>query len=139
MARLNPYLAFNGTCRAAMTFYKECLGGEIVDMMTFETMPGAEGMPAEMRDRILHSMLVADAMVLMGADTPDGQDPSKDGPITVCLSSEDKDEIKAYYAKLAVGATITQPLSDEFFGLYGALTDQYGINWMFQAGAAPDA
>ena len=25
MARLNPYLQFNGKCREAMNFYRECL------------------------------------------------------------------------------------------------------------------
>ena len=29
MPTLNPYLTFNGNCREAMTYYKECLGGEL--------------------------------------------------------------------------------------------------------------
>ena len=30
MTQLNVYLTFDGNCREAMTFYKECLGGELV-------------------------------------------------------------------------------------------------------------
>lgn len=29
MNAINPYIGFNGRCREAMTFYKECLGGEM--------------------------------------------------------------------------------------------------------------
>ena len=29
MKHLNPYIGFNGTCREAMTFYKDCLGAEL--------------------------------------------------------------------------------------------------------------
>ena len=40
MTTINAYLTFNGDCREAMTFYKECLGGEL----TLET---AKGSPME--------------------------------------------------------------------------------------------
>lgn len=29
MDAINPYIGFNGRCREAMTFYKECFGGEL--------------------------------------------------------------------------------------------------------------
>lgn len=138
MARLNPYLQFNGTCREAMRFYRACLGGELT-IQTYGESPMAQGMPAEMHNRVIHSMLAGGGMVLMAADAMGDQTPSRGGPVTLCLNSEDKEEITAVFAKFAVGATITQPLIDEFFGLYGALTDQYGIDWMFQAGTGPSA
>jgi len=138
MARLNPYLQFNGTCREAMGFYRECLGGER-EVQTFGESPMAEGMTAEMRDQVLHSALNSDTMVLMASDVMQGQKPTPGGAVALCLNSEDPEEIKALFAKFAVGATITQPLMEAFFGWYGALTDQYGIDWMFQAGAAPSA
>lgn len=136
MARLNPYLQFNGNCREALGFYRDCLGGELV-IQTFGESPLAEGLPAELHDRILHAMLTGGGMVLMASDGMGEQRPGQGGPVTLCLNSGDKDEIKAYYAKLAVGATVTQPLDEAFFGLYGALTDRYGIDWMFQAGPEP--
>ena len=138
MARLNPYLQFNGTCREAMGFYRDCLGGELW-IQTFGESPLAQGTPAEMHDRVIHAELAGGGMVLMASDGMGGQTPGQGGPVTLCLNSEDKEEIKGYYAKLSDGATATQPLSDEFFGLFGTLTDRYGINWMFQAGADPNA
>jgi PhnB protein len=35
---LNPYLAFNGNCNEAMTFYKEALDGEL-SIQTFGDSP----------------------------------------------------------------------------------------------------
>ena len=31
--RLNPYLMFNGKCKAAFKFYEQCLGGKITMML----------------------------------------------------------------------------------------------------------
>jgi PhnB protein len=137
MARLNPYLQFDGNCREAMNFYRECLGGEL-SIQTFGEAP-MEGTPDEMRDRVIHSELVGGGMVLMGSDMMGDQAPSQGGPVTLCLNSEDREEITGYYAKLADGASVSQPLMEAFFGLYGALTDRYGVNWMFQAGSGPSA
>lgn len=138
MARLNLYLQFNGTCREAMNFYRECLGGEL-ELQTFGESPMAEGMTAEMKDQVLHSALNSETLTLMASDAMQGQKPTPGGAVTLCINSEDPEEIKILYTKFAVGATITQPLSEAFFGWYGALTDRYGIDWMFQAGGAPSA
>ena len=138
MAQLNPYLQFNGNCREAMDFYRDCLGGELW-LQTFGESPMAQEMPAEMHNRVLHAQLGGGGMVLMASDAMGDQTPSQGGPVVLCLNSQDREEIKAYFAKLAVGATVTQPLSETFFGLYGGLTDRYGIAWMFQAGTGPSA
>lgn len=44
MKQLNSYLTFNGRCREAMTFYKECLGGELF-LQTVGESSLAEKMP----------------------------------------------------------------------------------------------
>ena len=41
-SRLNPYLAFNGTAREAMEFYKSALGGELT-LSTFGEFGAPEG------------------------------------------------------------------------------------------------
>jgi PhnB protein len=121
-----------------MSFYRDCLGGELT-IQTFGEAPMAQDTPAAMHDRVIHSMLSGGGLVLMAADAMEDQSPGQGGPVTLCLSSEDREEITGYFAKLAVGATVTQPLEEAFFGLYGALTDKYGFDWMFQAGTGPSA
>lgn len=138
MARLIPYLQFTGNCREAMTFYRGCLGGTLA-IQTFGESPMSENLPAEMREQVLHSALNSDTLTLMASDGRGGQKPNPGGAITLCLNTDEAEELQALFAKLGTGATITQPLKEEFFGWYGALTDQYGIDWMFQSGGEPTA
>ena len=132
MVQLNPYLTFSGNCRDAMTFYQHCLGGEL-SMETVGESPAAPGFPAEVQEQILHSYLKSGNMVLMAADAVDGSVVTPGTAVTVCINAGSREETRAYFEKVAEGGTINAPLQEEFFGMYGAVTDKFGINWMFQA------
>jgi PhnB protein len=58
MTQINAYVGFNGKCREAMTFYKECLDGELT-LQTFGGSPMEAQCPAGLKDQILHSSLVS--------------------------------------------------------------------------------
>ena len=62
---VNPYLAFNGTCREAMAFYKEALGGELT-FQTFVESP-VEVQP-EHKDREMHATLAFGQAIIMASD-----------------------------------------------------------------------
>src|SRR3546814_14555622 len=47
--QLNPYLIFDGRCEAAFAFYAQCLGGEIVAMITNGESPVADEVRSEER------------------------------------------------------------------------------------------
>src|SRR5688500_17413222 len=100
MTQVNPYLNFNGNCRVAMTFYHECLGGEL-NMQTIGGSPIEAQCPAGMQDQVLHSALVKDELVIMGSDMvgPDGFKPGNNISISVNCSSDE--EITDYYSKLS--------------------------------------
>ena len=136
MVNLHPYLLFTGNCREAMTFYQRCLGGEL-SIMSYGESPGGADMPAETRDNVLHAMLSGSGVTLMGSDQPSDIAVAQGGPVTLALASADRDEIRAAFDQLADGGTVTQPLMEAFFGLFGMLTDRFGFNWMFQAGQGP--
>ena len=67
MAQVNAYLHFDGTCRQAMTFYKECPGGELT-LMTVGESPAAAQMPHQAKDSIMHSVLRDGTSVIMASD-----------------------------------------------------------------------
>lgn len=124
---LNPYLSFKDTARAAMTFYKSVLGGDLV-MSTF----GEGGMskePAE-KDKIMHGQLNAPGgMVLMGSDTPPGMEVRTNGAVS--LSGEDDAALRDYWRRLSEGAMIIAPLEPAPWGdTFGMLTDRFGVFWM---------
>ncbi|MCW3110984.1 MAG: hypothetical protein JWQ09_5490 [Segetibacter sp.] len=132
MKQINAYIGFNGKCREAMSFYKECFGGELTLQTVAET-PVASQCPEGMQHQIMHSALMAkDQILVMGSDmvAPDGFIVGNNISLTVNCSSEE--EINAFFAKLAEGGKIIQELKTEFWGgIFGALTDKFGIRWMF--------
>jgi PhnB protein len=134
MIKFAPYLYFNGNCREAMTFYKKCLGGELKLMTVGETPSGSQ-MPAAQKDKIMHSTLEKDNIFIMASDwLLPTEKPVKGNTINLCVtSSTGKQEIEGIFSKLSKDGKVTYPLKEEFFGTYGAFTDKFGVNWMFQA------
>jgi PhnB protein len=134
MKQLNPYVTFQNNCREAMTFYKDCLGGELM-MQTVGESPVAAQMPPEMKDKIMHSALrVNGNVVLMSSDMIMSGEFVSGNTVTLCVVCSSKVEIETFFAKFSVGAKVTQPLKEEFFGTFGSLTDKFGVYWMFQYG-----
>jgi PhnB protein len=131
MAQLNPYINFNGNCRTALSFYKECFGGELTLQAVGET-PAATQCPAGTHDQIMHAMLLANGVVIMGSDMtgPDGLTPGNNILLTLNCNSEE--EINSLFNKLSEDGKVLQPLKTEFWGgIFGYLKDKFGIGWMF--------
>jgi PhnB protein len=124
------YLNFNGKCREAMTFYQQCLGGELV-LQKISESPMAAQMPSEAGANILHSTLVKNEnVVLMGSDMI-GASLVKGNDVTLCLNCSTEEEINEYFTNLTLGGKIKMPLHQSFWGAtYGELTDKFGMNWM---------
>ncbi len=100
MTRINAYVGFNGKCREAMTFYKECLGGELT-LQTLEGSPMEAQCPARLKNHILHSSLIKDGMILMGSDMvgPDGFE--KGNNIALSVNCDTEEEINTFFSKLS--------------------------------------
>lgn len=136
MTQIHAYLTFSGNCREAMTFYKDCLGGELA-LQTVEGSPVADEMPADARHGILHSTLTQGALMLMASDMSQG--PVVQGnSVSLSLNCSSEEEIQQFFAALSAGGTITCPLGEMFWGAtFGALTDKYGIHWLLNYDKAP--
>jgi PhnB protein len=133
--QVNPYLAFDGRCAAALQFYERAIGARTEYQMTYGSSPMAEHVPAEWRDKIMHaSVTIGGQMVLMGADAPPDRYKAPQG-ITVSLGIADPAEADRVFAALAEGGTITMPIQETFWALrFGMVTDQFGIPWMVNCG-----
>jgi PhnB protein len=130
MAQINSYLTFNGNCREAMTFYKECLGGQLV-LQTIGESPMADKMPPQMKKSILHSTLTRGDLVLMGSDMVDENGLVKGNSVSLMLNCSSEKEIKTCYKNLSKGGTATHPLENTFWGaLFGDLVDRFGNHWL---------
>lgn len=130
MTQINSYLTFNGNCREAMNFYKDCLGGELT-LQTIGQSPMADKLPGEMKDYILHSTLTHGTLILMGSDMVSEQGLVKGNAVSLMLNCSSEEEVKDYYQKLSAGGKATHPLEVSFWGaLFGDLTDKYGNQWL---------
>jgi PhnB protein len=117
---VTPYLIVDGAV-AAIDFYKAAFGAE--EIMRMPKPDGTLG----------HAELRIGASVIMLADESPGIEafaPKKWGgsPITLMLYIEDVDGVVAKAA--ALGATVTRPVADQFYGDRTAgITDPFGHKW----------
>jgi len=131
MKEITAYLHFKGEAREAMTFYKDCLGGELLFITVGETAMAAQ-MPAEIQGYIMHSVLKKDNLTIYGSDMvrPGGINIGNHMSLFINCSSEE--EINSVYTNLVKDGKPGQPLTEAFWGsIYGDLNDKFGINWMF--------
>jgi PhnB protein len=126
-SRLNPYISFDDTARAALEFYAEVFGGT----PTISTF-GETGMPGPDGDKVMHGMLETTAgFTLMCADTPTGMTRSDGARIAISLSGDDVEDLRAWWAALSEGGDVTMPLDKQVWGdEFGMCTDRYGVPWM---------
>jgi PhnB protein len=130
VAVINSYLSFNGNCREAMTFYKECLGGKLT-LQTIGESPLAGKMPPQMKESIVHATLTKGDLVLMASDMVGEKGLLKGNAFSLMLNCDTEKEIKKYYTKLSAGGHATHPLQISFWGaLFGDLTDKFGNQWL---------
>ncbi len=130
MKGINSYLTFNGNCREAMQFYKECLGGKL-HFQTIGESPLSDKMPQQMKESILHSTLSKKSFILMGSDMVGNDGLAKGNAVSLMLDCSNEKEIKACYEKLSAGGIQNHPLEISFWGaLFGDLTDKYGNHWL---------
>lgn len=129
--RATPYLTFNGNCREAMGFYKECFGGEL-SLQTIAETPMAARCPSGMQQHIMHSALIKGDLLLMATDMVGPAGFMQGSDMAVSLDFDDEQEIKTCFEKLSAGGNIFEPLRDAAWGaLFGTAQDKFGKVWMF--------
>lgn len=136
MATVNPYLMFDGNCKAAFDFYKNAFQKDFADINFFGDMPPQEGMPPLSEDQkkmVMHVRLEISAeTILFGSDVFAGTTAFKQGDnFAVSLNADSREEATDLFTKLSEGGTVTMPLADTFWGAYfGMWKDKFGIDWM---------
>jgi PhnB protein len=129
---LTPYLLFDGTCRPAMQFYKSCFGG-VLTVMKVKDTPAKDVMSAVQREKIVNARLKSGNLAISASDWLRlDRKPARGNTVCLYLNGASP-EIKILFERLSEGAEVTDPLAEQFFGMYGALNDKFGVRWMFHA------
>ena len=129
MKEICTYLLFNGNCREAMTFYKQCLGGEL-DIMPYSQAPDT---PKEAKDLVIHARLSpSSVMTLMASDAMPGKPVQAGNNFSVSVQCDSDAEVSRLFSSISAKGKVTMPLNDTFWGArFGMCTDQFGVSWMF--------
>jgi len=134
MAKMNPYLNFDGKAEDAFNFYKSVFGGEFSALHKMGGNPGSENLSDDEKNRIMHIALPIDSnTVLMASDTlPSmGHVLNHGNNVQLSLHPESREEADRLFNGLSEGGKVDMPLQDTFWGAYfGNFQDKYGINWM---------
>lgn len=130
MSTLSPNIRFaDGKCREGMEFYKSVFGGKTTFMTVAET-PMAGEMDASKQNLVMHAELSKGDMDIFGSDMM--RDPVTVGDqISLCYTAKNEKEIRDIFAKLSDGGDVFMPVEPAFWGgLFGMVTDRYGVEWM---------
>lgn len=127
-SRLNPYVMFDGSARAAMTFYESVFGGTLT-ITSFGEGGAPEGVDPS---GVMHAMLETPAgFTLMASDAPMGEAHKPGSGISISLSGDDAEALRGWWQQLSEGGNVWVPLALQPWGdEFGACTDRFGLDWM---------
>jgi PhnB protein len=143
MPRVSTYLNFVRSTESAFVFYRSVFGGDFTGPIhRFSEVPAAPGQPPladSDRNLVMHVELpILGGHVLMGTDAPEtmGFALRPGNNVFINLEPDTRAETQQLFNALSVNGKIGMPLQDMFWGAYfGSLTDQFGIQWMFNCAA----
>lgn len=134
MARLDPYLNFDGKTEEAFNFYKSVFGGEFMGgIMRYGDAPETENLSETDENKVMYVGLPIKDGFLNGSDVIEGfgNSLSVGNNVQIMITPDNKDEADSLFNALSAGGKVEAPLQDMFWGAYyGAFTDKFGINWM---------
>ncbi|MGZ4242202.1 MAG: VOC family protein [Actinomycetota bacterium] len=128
-------MLFDGNCAEAMTFYRECLGGELTLTKLGDT-PMKDQFPPEKHHRIINAHLRSGDLEISATDwmASPALEPLQGNTFAIFVVGGSYEELKRVFDNLAVGADKQrfQELHDMPFGIYGQFYDKYGVQWIFR-------
>jgi len=133
MLGVTPFLLFDGNCAEAMTFYQNCLGGELTLTKVGDTPMKAQ-YPPEKHNRIIYAQLKNGTVDISATDWLHPTRIPKQGNTVAIHITGMSDDLKPVFDKLSEGAPkeLLDKLREMPFGSYGHLADKYGVHWFFK-------
>lgn len=134
MAKMNPYLNFDGKTEEAFNFYKSVFGGEFLGgIYRMGDAPGME-LTEEEKNRVMHIALpINEHTTLMASDTvcSAGHVLKEGNSVQISLHPDSREEADQLFNGLSAGGNVEMPMEDTFWGAYfGSFQDKFGVHWM---------
>lgn len=131
--RVTIYLLLDGNCKEALEFYHSVFGGELT-LTTVGESPMKAMFPPAFHARVVNARLKGTLVDISASDwLRPNEKPVMGNMVCFYVSGGTPEQTTTIFQKLAQGANVTDPLTAQPFGLYGALNDRFGVRWMFHA------
>lgn len=130
--KLDLFINFDGKCREAVEFYAKVFQSEVKDLMTYGQTPPSEGyeVPEQDKDKIMYACVPIGGVNVMFCDNPAGMPLTLGNNLSPTVSVDDRAEAERIFRELSEGGEVGEELGKTFFaGLYGMVTDRYGVIW----------
>ena len=139
MLYCTPFLLFDGNCAEAMTFYHQCLGGELTLTKLVDT-PMKDMFPQEKWQRLINAHLKSGNIEISATDWMAAPEylPKQGNTFAIFVIGQSYEELKTVFDKLSEGIdkenreSRFQELHNLPFGTYGQFIDKYGVVWQFK-------
>ena len=129
-----PYIHFQGTCRDAMSFYRDVFGGSDLFVMTYGEAPtgmDVGAMSPEAARAVMHAELTAPGGTLMASDFPPGMPGEAQKAMSIAWNVDSYAGAEDLYEKLRDGGEVIMPFGDTFWADgFGMVKDRFGTHWM---------
>lgn len=135
MLNIIPFLLFDGNCAETMSFYQNCLGGDLTLTRLGDT-PMKDRLPKEQHHKVVYAHLKSNAVEFSATDwLHQTRKFSQGNTVAMYLNGGTYNELKGIFDKLSEEADpgLLDELKEMPFGIYGHLADKYGVHWFFVA------
>lgn len=135
MLKAMPFLLFDGNCAEAMTFYHECLGGELT-ITKLKDSPMKNTLPEDKWERTINAHLKSGYVEISATDWMAAPQyiPQYGDIFAIFVLGGSYDELKEVFDRLS-----KDHKDDRFMdlhqlpiGTYGQFFDKYGYHWIFK-------
>ena len=128
---IQAYLAFNGNCQEALSFYASLFDAEVINTETYANKP--IDVPASYRDKWQHAELKGNGVHFMAYDAAPDTPINRGNQIHMSVDLTDNAKAKSLFEALSEQGKIHHQFEERAWGHFGRCTDRFGINWMINA------
>ncbi|MBO0590189.1 VOC family protein [Cellulophaga sp. E16_2] len=125
---VQAYLAFNGNCQEALSFYGDIFNAEIKNRQTYEDKK--IDVPGNYRGKLQHAELKGKGVHFMAYDAAPDTPINSGSQIHMSVDLDTVDEAEKIFKELSKGGQVHHEFGEREWGHFGRCSDQYGIGWM---------
>jgi PhnB protein len=134
-------LSFPGCAEEALNFYQTAIGGKIVHLDRYDTIPASE-LPPGLETKIIHAELLLDGggRIFVSDCFECWAGPQVQGTnMTVSLLPTSEAQAREIFSKLSEGGKIVCPIEKSVWNaIYGHAIDKFGIPWQINFDLPPE-